>query len=176
MTKQYKIYIAGPDVFLPNASEVLNQKKDICTKYNMIGLSPMDQFLRLQETYQGLELAQKIYEYDVKLIEDCDIIVANCNPFRLALVDDGTSYEIGHGRAIGKTIYGYVTQKRPLPEIVQSRIPLKVHVSGYLMDQDGYLVNEDFGNTVNLMIEFSIISSGGKLIEGDFEDCIKSIA
>ena len=47
-----------------------------------------------------------------------------------------------------------------------TRIPLKEH-TGVPQDQDGYLVNEDFGNSINLMMEFSIEESGGQLIEGD---------
>ena len=90
-------------------------------------------------------------------------------------MDDGSSFEIGFAKALGKIIFGYIQSKLPLLELVQTKIPTSPHTSGYRVDNDGYLLNEDFGNSINLMLEFSILESGGRLIEGNFEDAIQSI-
>ena len=37
-----KIYLAGPDVFLPDALEIGRQKIDICRRHGLIGLYPLD--------------------------------------------------------------------------------------------------------------------------------------
>lgn len=167
-----KIYLAGPEVFLPDSMRVLEKHKSICKKYGFEGLSPFDGEVTSEV---GLERAKKIYLENCKLIRSCNLVVVNCNSFRGALVDDGSSFEIGYARALGKIIFGYIQSKRPLLELVQAKIPTSPHTSGYRVDNDGYLLNEDFGNSINLMLEFSILESGGRLIEGNFEDAIQLI-
>jgi nucleoside 2-deoxyribosyltransferase len=167
------LYLAGPEVFLPDANRKLEEMKIQCKQKGLIGLSPFDSILNSGE--KGIPQARKIFQGNIKLIQESDIVVANCNPFRGAVVDDGTAFEIGYGFALGKKIFGYIDKKKSLPEIVKNKIKTLPHSSGYAIDEDGYLVNEDFGNTVNLMLEFSIEKSGGKLVEGNFLDCLDII-
>ncbi len=167
-----KIYIAGPEVFLPNAKEVLEQHKVVCSKYGFIGLSPLDNKI---EGVTGLELARQIFLVDCKQIDECDIVVANCNSFRGAVIDDGTAFEMGYAKAKNKLIYGYINQIKPLTQIVLETIPTDPHSSGFFVDKQGYLVNENFGNSINLMLEFGIKEAGGELVEGTFADCIAKI-
>ena len=56
-----------------------------------------------------------------------------------------------------------------------SKISTNQHDSGYAIDQEGYLLNEDFGNSINLMLEFSILDSGGSLVLGNLETVLKLI-
>ena len=37
-----KIYLAGPDVFLPDAVEIGRRKAEICARHGLIGLYPLD--------------------------------------------------------------------------------------------------------------------------------------
>ena len=37
-----RVYLAGPDVFLPDASAWLERKKAICAGVGLIGVSPLD--------------------------------------------------------------------------------------------------------------------------------------
>jgi len=37
-----KIYLAGPDVFLPDALEVGKRKREICARHGLRGLFPLD--------------------------------------------------------------------------------------------------------------------------------------
>ncbi|HMV41596.1 MAG TPA: nucleoside 2-deoxyribosyltransferase [Leptospiraceae bacterium] len=167
-----KIYLAGPEVFLPDSFAVLNQHKEICKRYGYLGLSPFDGEVT---TEVGLHRAKKIYLENCKLIREADIVLANCNSFRGALMDDGTAFEIGYAKALGKKIFGYINKREPLPNLVEKVVPTVAHPSGYRMDSQGYLLNEDFGNSINLMLEFSILESGGELVEGSFEDALKRI-
>ncbi len=164
-----KIYLAGPEVFLPDAVEFFERHKALCLRYGFEPLSPLD---NNAAAFTGVELARFIFNANAEMIDRCDIVAANCNPFRGACVDDGTAWEIGYAHARGKRIYGYVASKEALPAIVQSRVATHPHASGHPIDSDGYLVNEDFGNTLNLMLEFSIEASGGKLVQGDLERCL----
>ncbi|MBR3176702.1 nucleoside 2-deoxyribosyltransferase [Candidatus Saccharibacteria bacterium] len=145
-----KIYIAGPDVFAPDAVELGIKYKIICEKYGFIGLYPFD---------NEAITSREIYKANCKMIEEADIIVANLNSFRGQCVDDGTSLEIGLAKYQGKIIYGYMSDTRSL----RSKIGEK--------DKDGNTV-EDFGHPVNLMV----FNSCDGIFQGDFEDCIKAIS
>lgn len=145
-----KIYIAGPEVFAPNAKAIGSRSEAICEKYGFVGLFPLDNMLTT---------SIDIYHANCALIEECDLVVANLDCFRGQCMDDGTAWEIGYASAIGKPIYGYMADTRSL----RRRIGTK--------DKKGNLV-EDFGHPVNLMIYESCVI----VFQGDFESCIKAIA
>ncbi len=167
-----KVYLAGPEVFLPNSIEIFFEYKKICKEFGLEAFSPFDGVVT-KET--GLERAEKIFNENYKLIDKVDILIANCNRFRGALVDDGTSFEIGYAFAKNKKIFGYINEIKTLPQIVEESIPTKKHSSGYRIDNQGFLLNEDFGNSINLMLEFAIKESGGKLIKGNLKEVLKII-
>lgn len=145
-----KIYIAGPDVFAPDAVELGIKYKIICEKYGFIGLYPFD---------NEAITSREIFMANRELIEEADILVANINFFRGQCMDDGTAWEICYAKDHGKIVYGYTSDKRSL----RSKIGEK--------DKDGNTV-EDFGHPINLMIS----ESCDGIFQGDFEDCIKAIS
>ncbi|MGI9522985.1 MAG: nucleoside 2-deoxyribosyltransferase [Hyphomicrobiaceae bacterium] len=101
------LYLAGPEVFLSNALEISNQKKQICTKYGFHGLFPLDGALENLTQLPIEEQSQKISEANERLITEADGVIANCTPFRGVSMDVGTGYEIGFARALGKPVFGY---------------------------------------------------------------------
>lgn len=143
-----KIYIAGFDVFSDDAIKIGNEYKEICKDYGFVGLYPLD---------NALGGSKQIFNGNIGLINQSDIIVANLNNFRGQTMDDGTAFELGYGLASGKILYGYIDSDMDM-----------VSKIGY-KDQDGYNV-EDFGKPINLMIAESTTT-----VEGDFEDCIKRL-
>jgi len=197
-----KLYLAGPEVFLPDALEHANRQRALCEQYGFLPLHPIDNGVNLQDRnveslvqvyetirvyrtdvrrlltrFQSEDLfwALKIYLGDIKYIHECDIVVANCNPFRGALIDDGTAYELGFGNALGKPSYGYLQEALPVVQSIIKRYPCTIRADGIPIDQDGYLVTDDFGVSINLMMECGMLFSGGRLIEGSFEDCLREI-
>jgi len=38
-----KAYLAGPDVFMPNAVEHARRKIEICARYGLVGLAPLNE-------------------------------------------------------------------------------------------------------------------------------------
>lgn len=143
-----KIYIAGFDVFCENATRIGEYYKNICKKYNFIGLYPLD---------NELETSKEIFLGNINLIEQSDIIVANLNNFRGDTMDDGTAFEIGYGYAKNKLLYGYMDDVRDLITKIGNK------------DSNGFIV-EDFKKPINLMIAESV-----NIVEGNFEDCIKKL-
>jgi hypothetical protein len=72
-------YLAGPDVFLPNAVAHAATKVEICRRLGLRGLPPLNE--DAETTGTELEVWQAIYEKDVAMMEKSDII-ANLTPFQ----------------------------------------------------------------------------------------------
>lgn len=101
-----KIYLAGPDVFLPNPIEAGNYKKVLCEKYGFTGVFPMDNEISSgHKTLRDVGLA--IYQGDVALMDRCDCIIANMTPYNGVSCDIGTGFEIGYMRGKQKPIFAY---------------------------------------------------------------------
>ena len=140
-----KIYIAGPDVFEPDAVGIGKKYKKICENYGHQGLYPLD---------NECDSACEIYNGNVHLIDIADAVVANGNPFR-GEMDVGTAVEVGYAAAKGKKILIYMDDTRTLIEKYGK------------CDGQGR-VTEDFGYPLNLML-----AESAQIINGGFEDCIK---
>jgi len=90
------------------------------------------------------------------MIDRCDIVVANLDPFRGPNVDDGTAFEIGYAFAKGKEIWGYT---------VVSYLDLKETTEIWDAESIDFPHVEDFGLCRNLMLVHSIQTSGGSIEE-----------
>jgi len=106
--RRYKLYLAGPEVFLPKALEHAEKQRVICRKFDFIPLHPMDNSLDLGN--RDIKTAMRIYLGDIGQIRESNILVANCNGFRGVCMDDGSAYELGYGNALGKISYGYIRE------------------------------------------------------------------
>lgn len=147
-----KLYIAGPDIVRKNAIEYCNWQKEICLKYGIEPIHPIDN--------PQASFANNIFNADIISIDNSDIIIANFNPYAGMLVDDGTAFECGYAYATGKEIYAYIDDERFYEEKVAGS-----------PNFDEFEVKE-IKQHVNLMLEQACT----KLIIGSFEDCIKQIA
>ena len=168
-----KLYLAGPEVFLPDAQYHADIQRDLCRKYGFYPLHPMDNNLDLGNS--DMETAMQIYLGDIQQIQACDIVVANCNGFRGVCMDDGTAYELGFANALRKPSYGYIREKIPLVKRTVRDTLCFEHTSGNILDSEGYKVTDDFGTSINLMMQCGMMHLGGRLIEGDFEACLREI-
>ena len=99
-------YLAGPDVFLPNAvAHAATEGGDMpATRFAAV-CRRSTKMLRTAAT--ELEAWQAIYEKDVAMMEKSDIIIANLTPFAGASADAGTLIEVGWFLGKGKPIFGY---------------------------------------------------------------------
>jgi nucleoside 2-deoxyribosyltransferase len=145
----FKVYLAGPEVFLPNATEIGDAKKRICAAHGLAGLFPLDQ---QHPQLAAAQLGMAIYHANVALMTAADAIIANLTPFRGPGMDAGTAFEVGFCAARGKPVFGYTNVSGLLTE----RTP-HVLKDGVRVDERGWMV-EDFGFFENLMIEAPIRS------------------
>jgi len=153
-----RIYLAGPDVFLPDAMEVGRQKVDICRRHSLIGLYPLDNVVDRAAT----EASLRIYKANEAMMDQADAIIANLTPFRGPGADAGTVYELGYMAARGKFCLGYSND----PAVYADRVRRSTKVtarSGRLVDADGLTV-EDFGQNDNLMMIHALDLHGAPLV------------
>jgi nucleoside 2-deoxyribosyltransferase len=152
------IYLAGPDVFLPDAVEMGLRKVEICRRYGVTGLYPLDNLV--DRTASDVSLL--IYKANEAMMDRCDVIIANLTPFRGPGADAGTVYELGYMAARGKFCLGYAND----PALYADRVPRFTKVEqrdGRLVDAEGLTV-EDFGHHDNLMMIHALDLHGAALV------------
>jgi nucleoside 2-deoxyribosyltransferase len=144
-----RVYLAGPDVFLPDPLTRAAQQKRICAQIGLVGVSPLDPLPHEPAAWAALPEATRIARRNEAHIRGCQAILANITPFRGPSADSGTVYEIGFGRALGLPIFAYTATVADYAS--------RVRASGI---DDGMAI-EDFGLAENLMIACGIEDSGG---------------
>jgi nucleoside 2-deoxyribosyltransferase len=153
-----KVYLAGPDVFLPDALEIGRQKVDICRRHGLEGLYPLDNTVDLAAI--GASLA--IFGGNEAMMDAADAIIANLTPFRGAGADPGTVYELGYMAGREKLCLGYSNDPSAYAERVRHFTEVTSR-DGRLVDADGLTV-EDFGLSDNLMMIHSLDRHGCALV------------
>lgn len=153
-----RIYLAGPDVFLPDAVDIGRRKKEICAAHGLIGLYPLDNAI---DRSVG-DISLNIFKGCEAMMDVADAIIANLTPFRGPGADPGTTYELGYMAARGKFCLGYSND----PTVYAERVRLLTEVrsrDGRLVDAEGLTV-EDFGLSDNLMMIHALDLHGCPLL------------
>jgi nucleoside 2-deoxyribosyltransferase len=153
-----KIYLAGPDVFLPDALDIGRRKKELCAKYGLIGLYPLDSAV----DRRAGEVSLNIFKNCEAMMDEACAIIANLTPFRGPGADGGTAYELGYMAARGKLCLGYSND----PAVYSDRVRNFGEVTfrdGLLVDANGLTV-EDSGLSDNLMMIHALDLHGRALV------------
>lgn len=136
------IYLAGPEVFHPEAHAIGARKRELCAQYGFHGLFP------LEENEAARDPAMVIYRRNLGRMLAADAVIANLSPFRGPSADPGTVYELGWMIGRGKRALGYSNDARDLVARVAP---------------DGLAV-EDFGEADNLMLACGLSEGGFPLL------------
>jgi nucleoside 2-deoxyribosyltransferase len=153
------IYLAGPDVFLPDAIEIGRRKAAICAGHGLVGLYPLDNTIDI--TAADASLA--IFKGNEAMMESADAIIANLTPFRGPSADAGTVYELGYMAGRGKLCFAYSNDPALYPERVARSFAVTKAAAGHMIDNDGLTV-EDFGLPDNLMMIHALDLHGARLV------------
>jgi nucleoside 2-deoxyribosyltransferase len=153
-----KIYLAGPDVFLPDAVNIGRRKTEICAAHGLIGLYPLDNAI---DPSAG-DISLNIFKGNEAMMDAADAIIANLTPFRGPGADAGTAYELGHMAARGKLCLGYSNDPSTYAKRVRQFTEVRSQ-DGRLVDAKGLTV-EDFGLTDNLMMIHALDLHGCALV------------
>lgn len=158
-----RIYLAGPEVFLPDALAVGRAKAQLAAAAGFEGLFPLDQSLDL-DGLSATEKARRISAANEGLMRSADLLIANLTPFRGVSMDSGTAFEVGFMRALGRPVLGYTNvpgDYRRRAEAFRAR-----GIPDADCDAPGIEI-EDFGMAENLMIAIAILECGGSVVEGN---------
>lgn len=179
MANAKRIYLAGPEVFLPSPEHraIVAEKKRLLRAEGLEGVDPLDTELDLDGKLSKRERGFQIYRANRTLMDSCDGLIANLTPFRGISADPGTVFEVGYMIGQGKPAVGFTLDNRLYSE----------RAGGTSVDKRGHVI-EDFDLSDNLMIEGGLTDSGGELVvaqsnkagsffDGEvFERCVKLMA
>ena len=178
-----RVYLAGPDVFMPDPVAWMERKKAICAGFGLVGVSPLDALTTEPAEWGALPEWRRIALRNEAHIRSCAAVLANLTPFRGPSADVGTVYEAGFARGLGLRVFGYATVATGFLDRTLAAIGgARQGTDGSWWDEDGLMV-EQFGLFDNLMIEGCITDSGGALVVADqdrwhdltvFERCVEA--
>ena len=151
-----RVYLAGPEVFLADALDIGAEKRRLCAAYGFDGVFPMDVEIERAGALPPLEVARRISHANETLMQGCDLVIANCTPFRGVSLDAGTAFEIGYMRALGRPVFGYTNIAASYRDRAHAFRLLPDWRDG---DREDFMV-EDFGLAENLMIDIALRETG----------------
>ncbi len=131
------IYLAGPDVFLPDAFEIGRRKTELCRRYGLTGLYPLDNAIDAAAADASL----RIFRGNETMMIAADAIIANLTPFRGPGADPGTVYELGFMAGRGKLCLGYSND----PSCYADRVRSFAGVTGARRRRPGRRIRADGG-------------------------------
>jgi len=149
-------YLAGPDVFLPNAREHARRKVELCARYGIAGRAPLDENTDLK-ALSGEMTWDEIFGQNLAMMEGSDAIIANLTPFRGASADAGTLVELGWFLGRGRPAFGYSQVALPFAERSRQQIAA-------VADPLPGVVIEEFDLPDNLMVAGALLASGNALM------------
>ncbi len=156
-----RVYLAGPDVFLPDPVARGVALKAICARHGLTGVFPLDVPAVQPASWAGLPEWRRIALCNEAHIRACDALIANLTPFRGPSADVGTVFELGFMRALGRPVFGWSATAEPFADRTRRLYP--THRDGSVWRDAEELTVESFGCNDNLMIDGAVLASGGTL-------------
>ena len=178
--RRVKVYLAGPDVFFPNARQIGSEKKRICQEFGFEGFFPLDNELPTVDLGKD-RAAEAIFRANCEAMDAAHLLIANMMPFRGVSIDAGTAFELGYMYAQGKPVFGYGGDDLTyLERILRADLGAR---SDAPYDRRGMRI-EDFDLTDNLMLVCAVRRYGldiayrkGELSDlSAFRECVRFAA
>ena len=182
-----RIYLAGPEVFLPEPFAAGEAKKARIAElsrrndwpFELAGIYPLD--AAIPDFKPDFDTGIRIYYANIEFMERADAVAANMVRFRGPSMDVGTAFEMGYMRGLGKPVFAYY-DARPFygrdesPGTFADRVREHCGVSAQdpRVDGDGLAI-EDFQMADNLMMVGALDSGAGRIAAG-FDEVVIQIA
>ena len=181
------IYLAGPEVFLPDPVAAGEEKKARITElsrtndwpFELAGLYPLD--CKVENFRPDFDTGIRVYLANVEFMDRAYAVAANMVRFRGPSMDVGTAFEMGYMRGLGKPVFAYYEAapfygREEAPGRLVDRVRKHYAVSDHdpRVDVDGQSI-EDFQMADNLMM-IGALGSGTGVIADDFDQVVMQIA
>jgi nucleoside 2-deoxyribosyltransferase len=147
-----RIYLAGPDVFRPDARDHFVRLKVACDALGLAALLPADG----EEEPSPDALEKRIYEANMQRLRGADGVVANLSCFRGTEPDSGTVFEVGAAVALGIPVVAYGVPEGSYADRARATLSCTHDANGVLRESATGIAVEDFGQPLNLMLACSI--------------------
>jgi nucleoside 2-deoxyribosyltransferase len=167
-----RVYLAGPEVFLPDARQQLDLKIALTREAGLIPVSPGD--LAIPETPTPHERGLAISAIDEQLMDGADAIIANLTPYRGLAADPGTIYELGYMCGRGRLAYAYSNVAAN-----HWQRTLDFYGGAVTRGQDGHwrgpdgLSIENLDMVENLMLDGAVERRGGAMVVRDVPEAAR---
>jgi len=160
-----RVYLAGPEVLLPDARGIGARKRAICERHGLIGVFPGDEEGVCDPARLPSEQSLAISRAMERTMQGCHAMIVNLTPFRGPSADVGSAYEMGFMRALGRPIFAYSNDERPFLDRVIAFYggTARLRPTGEHEDPDGMAI-EPFALHDNLMLAGGVIASGGCIV------------
>lgn len=182
----YYIYLAGPEVFLPEPVKAGETAKQLIADLNkqhawpfiLEGVYPLDN--EIPDFAPNYETGIRIFDANIELMDNADFIAANMVRFRGPSMDVGTAFEMGYMYGLGKPVFAYY-EAEPFygepetPGLYKDRVATYYEMSDNPeIDAYGQSI-ENFGMPDNLMM-VGALKSGAGTVAMSLEKAVLQIA
>ena len=183
----YHVYLAGPEVFLPEPvaagaqmkARIASLSRAADWPFELAGLYPLDN--EIPDFRPDFDTGMRIYRANVDLMDRAHAVAANMVRFRGPSMDAGTAFEMGYMLGLGKPVFAYYDAapfygRGEAPGMYVDRVTTHCAVSEHdpRVDADGLSI-DDFQMADNLMMVGALESGAGAIAES-FEEAIVQIA
>jgi nucleoside 2-deoxyribosyltransferase len=126
------VFLAGPDLWYPDASDLLARKQAVCEAAGFVALTGRTE--PLVETEPSEAMAREIYAGVLERLRAADAVVVNLTPWRGPGADPGTAFEAGFAAALGKPVFAYLNVSAEEDADYRDRVE---GLTGAMPDEDG---------------------------------------
>lgn len=152
MRKISSIYLAGPELWVPDAEGLAAEQRASCELAGFVGLTPA----AIPITPGGTELsARELYAARMQMMRKADAAIVNLTPWRGVSADAGAAFEAGFLSCLGKPVFAYINvtdeAEAEYRDRVEAYFGAQMGEDGAWRDGDGCLI-EDFGLPETLML------------------------
>lgn len=152
MRRIQRVFLSGPDLFMPDGPDLLAAKRAACTAAGFDGVHAKD---GAGAGLPGELRARTVYAEVIAALRTCDAVVANLTPWRGPHPDPGTVFEAGFAGGLGLPVFAYLN----VPDAgladhrdrVADAVGAALDAQGDWRDPDGGLI-EDLGLPESTML------------------------
>ncbi len=152
MRRIERVFLSGPDLFMPDGPDLLAAKREACREAGLEGVHADG---GAGEGEPGELRARIAYAEAVRALRSCQAVIANLTPWRGPHPDAGTAFEAGFAAGLGLPVFAYLNVADADEAEHRFRVAATVGAApdeeGAWRDPDGGLI-EDLGLPEGLML------------------------